>query len=263
MRQSRIAARHGSGTRKKRGLTGNVGRSRAARFFLDRKILSHLTRNWLCSVNPDIGSTSDSQSQDSSVLLGLFLRNKFFPFFQFLGNLLLDFLGRVCSSSPIHHASLLYLFDPDQPIDSLVVAVIVGIQTPDESLTEPHQNFSCCTSTSASDSYKLCWTNFSSSDGRFSFPFKDFFEILSVFHCLHNVLVSISFPLWHRLEKTWNNCFTIHVRTSFRDASPTCNRIVIRNQSPGAGPLWTWFQQSGTCACCSVLAAAWCSGMSR
>ena len=67
--------------------------------------LLHLTRNLLCSVNPEFESTIDSQSWDSSldaktihqwllVLLGLFLRNKLFSIFQFLGNLLHDLLGR-------------------------------------------------------------------------------------------------------------------------------------------------------------------------
>ena len=66
------------------------------------------------------------------VSLGLFLRNKIL--------LVLDFLGRVYSSFPILHTSLSYLFEPDQPIDSPVVAVIVGIQNPDLSHKEQYQN---------------------------------------------------------------------------------------------------------------------------
>ena len=54
-----------------------------------------------------------------------------------------------------------------------------------------------------------------------------------------------------RLETT---VFTIHVRTSFLDGGPACNRIVIRRQFPQASPEWTEFQQSGNCACCRVLA---------
>ena len=68
MRQSSVAALHGSGTRKSRRLTEGVGRSRAARCFKIVKILSHLTRNLLCSVNPEFASTIDSQSLDSSVV---------------------------------------------------------------------------------------------------------------------------------------------------------------------------------------------------
>ena len=77
----------------------------------------HLTKNFVCSVNPEFESTSDSLSWDSYldaktihqfllVLLDLFLRNKFFSILQFLSNLLLDFLGRVYSSFPILHTSL-------------------------------------------------------------------------------------------------------------------------------------------------------------
>ena len=102
---------------------------------------------WVAPELPDSGSQTpefepiiDSQSWDSSldaktihqlllVLLGLFLRNKLLFIVQFLGNLLLDFLGRVYSSFPTRHTSLFY--EPGQPIDSPVVAVIVGIQTPD------------------------------------------------------------------------------------------------------------------------------------
>ena len=53
--------------------------------------------------------------------------------------ILLNFLAILClivseevySSFPILHASLFCLFEPDQPMDSLVVAVIVGTRTPD------------------------------------------------------------------------------------------------------------------------------------
>ena len=65
---------------------------------------------------------------NSSILacLALFLRNKFFSILQFIGNILHDFLGRVCLSIPILHTSLFHLFKPDLPIDSLIVAEIVG-----------------------------------------------------------------------------------------------------------------------------------------
>ena len=64
------------------------------------------------------------------VQLVMFLRNKFFSILQVLGNLLRDFLGRVYFSIPILHTSLSYLCEPDQPIISLVVAVVAGIPTP-------------------------------------------------------------------------------------------------------------------------------------
>ena len=52
LRQSRIAARHSPGTRNSQGLTWNVGSSRAAPWFRDRKILSQ--GNLLCSVIPEM-----------------------------------------------------------------------------------------------------------------------------------------------------------------------------------------------------------------
>ena len=147
----------------RRSLIRNVGRSRAARCFRIAKILSHLTENLLCSVNPEFESTIDSQSQDSFfgalsihqfflVLLGLlFLRNKFF-----FGKMLLDFLGGIYSSFPFLQTSLFYFFESDQPFDSPVPAGIVWIQTPDWSQKEQYQNFFfpnvSVTSTSASTS---------------------------------------------------------------------------------------------------------------
>ena len=53
---------YGPGTRNGRGLTGNVGRSRAARCFRIVENLSLLTRNLPCSVNPEFDSKIDSQS---------------------------------------------------------------------------------------------------------------------------------------------------------------------------------------------------------
>ena len=92
-----------------------------------------------------------------------FVHNKFFSILRLLGNILLDFIRRVCSSFPNIHTSLFHLFEPDQPIDSPVVAVIVGTRTPDRSHKEQYPNFSLLyvfTSTSASASYDLCWANF-------------------------------------------------------------------------------------------------------
>ena len=65
-RQSRIAARHGSRTQNSGGLTGNEGRSRAAR----RKIPSHP----LCSVIPESEPTIDSQSKDPLLMHRQFIK---------------------------------------------------------------------------------------------------------------------------------------------------------------------------------------------
>ena len=146
MRQSRIAARHGSRTRNSKGLTGNEGRSRAARFFGNRKKFSCVrqeTRNLLCSVIPKSESTTDSLSWDSSLDAPL-INSSFLAcparsvssqqillYSSFFGNLLRDFLGRVHSSLPTLHTNLSSPFEPHQPIDSPVVAVIVGFQTRD------------------------------------------------------------------------------------------------------------------------------------
>ena len=106
------------------------------------EIQSLLTRNLLSSVNPGFEFTIDSQSQESSldtytihqflrVSLDQFLRNKFFSILQILGNSLLDFLGRVCSSFPILHSNSSFLFEPEKPIHSPEKAVIVEIRVLD------------------------------------------------------------------------------------------------------------------------------------
>ena len=130
--------------------------------FQDRKILAYLTNKLLCFVNPEFESNFNSQSYDSSldaktihqfllVLLDLFLRNKFFSILQFLGNILLDFPGRVHCSFPILQTRL-FLSEPDQPIDSSVVVVIVGTRTRNVRISL----FQSLTSTPASASYDLC-----------------------------------------------------------------------------------------------------------
>ena len=80
----------------------------------------------------------------------MFLRHKFFTMLQFLGNFLRDFLRSVFDSVPILHTNLSSLFEPDQPIDSPVVAVIVEIRVLDECHKEQYQNFSFSISASAS-----------------------------------------------------------------------------------------------------------------
>ena len=61
-RQSRIAAWQSPGTRNRRSLIRNVGRSRANSLIQDHGILSHLTRNIFCFVNPEFEPMIDSQS---------------------------------------------------------------------------------------------------------------------------------------------------------------------------------------------------------
>ena len=136
MRQSRITARHCSGTRNIPGLTENVGRIRAARCFRIVKILSHQRRNSLCTANREFESRADSQKKNSSpaakiirqfstVWLYLFLRDIFFVIPQFLGNPLHNLIGRAYFSIPILRTSL-----------------IVGIRALYESHKEQYQNFS-------------------------------------------------------------------------------------------------------------------------
>ena len=148
-RQSRIAARQGSGTQNRRGLIGNVGRSRAAPWFRIVNMLLHLTRNLLCSVIPKSEAIIDSRSQDSSlyawtihqfllVLLDLFLRNKFFSILQFLGNLLHGLLAEFQFSIQAYF----YLSESDLPIDLLDVTEVVEIQTLAWSLEKRCQKFS-------------------------------------------------------------------------------------------------------------------------
>ena len=87
-----------------------------------------------------------------------------------------------------------------------------------------------------------------SSHGQFSFPFKLFCgDFVSPSMFAQRFGLDLSLSLWHRPEKTWNNCFAIHVRTSLLDASPTCNRIKIRRHFLEASPEWTTFQQCELC----------------
>ena len=86
----------------------------------DHRILSHLTRNLLCFVNPEFEPSSDSRSLDSSVVAQMILhfllvsfaqplRNMFFH--QFLGKLLHDSLGSrrfLSSNSPCKLISSLW-----------------------------------------------------------------------------------------------------------------------------------------------------------
>ena len=94
-----------SGTRNGGRLTGNVGRSRAARCFSQNSFPSdqQLTRK------------RGQLRKFLLVSLDLHLLNKFSSILQFLGNLLLDVLGRVFSLLSFLHASLSCLVEPDQP----------------------------------------------------------------------------------------------------------------------------------------------------
>ena len=150
---SRIAARHGSGTRNGGGVDSERGSHLSCSLFQDRKFLSRRTRKLFCSVKPDFESTTESQSLEFFlgawtihnfllVLFNLLLRNKLFLILQFLGNLLRDSFGRIFSSLAILHTALFYLCERDQPIDSVVVALIFGIQAPDWLRKEEYQNFS-------------------------------------------------------------------------------------------------------------------------
>ena len=57
----------------------------------------------------------DSQLSDSIC----FFANRFFVILEFLGNLLRDFLGRVCFSFPFLRINQSFLFEPEQPTDPL------------------------------------------------------------------------------------------------------------------------------------------------
>ena len=266
---SRIGARHGSGTRnggRERGVDWECVSHFSCSLFQDRKFISHLTRKLFCYINPEFESTTNSKSYDFVswcmdksyfllVLFNLLLRNKLFLVFQFLGNLLLDSF-----TFPILHTVLFYFCERDQPIDSIVVASTVGIQAPDWlHQKEENQNFSFVSVSPPRlpQLLLLCWTFIFSLHGQFSLPLKD---VLGKFACLWKFAQRFSLQDTDskRLETTVSRS---HVRTSFLDASPTRNRIVIRRQFLEAGPWWTWLQHSGNCACCRVLAAARCSGM--
>ena len=153
MRQSRIAARHSSGTRKLSRVDWERWMFQGCSPFQDREILLHLTKNSICSENPEFESMIGSQWKDPScaaqkihlfllVLLDLFLRNKFLVCLQFLGNFSCDSRWIVGFSCPILDRNCSSLFEPDPPIGSLDVAVIFVIQDLEESHKELLLNFS-------------------------------------------------------------------------------------------------------------------------
>ena len=65
----------------------------------------------------------------------------------------------------------------------------------------------------------------------------------SVFQRIHDVLISISLPFWLRPEKSWNNGFSVQIRTSSLDAITTVNRLTTRR--------WSW--QCGNSVCFGML----------
>ena len=124
VRQFRIAARHGSGSRNSRGLTGNVGLSSAARCASDEEfILFCKTTIWVNNWLTAVGFLS--WCKDNSSILACLARSVCFfatnySQFSIVWHLLHDLLGRDYFSIPILHTSLFCLFDPDQPIGSPV-----------------------------------------------------------------------------------------------------------------------------------------------
>ena len=240
--RSRIAARHDSGTRKSTGLTGNVGWSRAARCLriVKNSLVSDKeftlfckywiwVNNWLTVVeflswrkdNSSFLACLARSASSQQILLNASISWQYFAWFSRKS------LFQI-SNSPYNFISS--PFEPVQPVDSPVVAVIVGTRTPDWCHKEQYPNFSfpnvwppCQPQLRIilaepvfllSRPIQLSVQGFCGDSGSY---------------CLHNVLVSISPPL-----------------TQTRKDSQ-----------------WTEFEHSRNSACCRMLAAAWCSGMSK
>ena len=110
-------------------------------------------------------------------------------------------------------------FEPDQPIDSPVVAAIVGIQIPDWSLEKQRPNFSFPNNRPPllPQLHTILLSHFLSSDGQFSFPLKDFVDMLTVIERLHYFLISIS-SLSIQTYISGNDGFSVWVCTR----SPWC-----------------------------------------
>ena len=89
-------------------------------------------------------------------------------------------------------------------------------------------------STSASAWYNFCWAILSPRTADSTFRSKTLwrFSLSLNSQRKHNVLISISFPLWLRTENRWNNRFSVQTRTSFLDAITTVNQL--RPLSPEA-----------------------------
>ena len=163
-RQSRIAAKHTSGARIFQGLAGNVGCSGAARCFRIVKCSCVWQGNcFLHILNLSQQLTRGGQiphlMQRQFIISCLSRSICFFVtdssyFFNFLGDLSLDFLGRFCFF-------ILFLFEHDLPIDS-----------PDKAPTSEFRVldwFQFLLSISASASDNLLWAALSPWTVKFSF----------------------------------------------------------------------------------------------
>ena len=201
-----------------RGLTGNVGRSRAAPCF---KIV-YFSRiwhglftlfckswiwvsNWLTVVRIPLLMRRQSINSCLSCSICFFATNSS-QLFNFLAICCLIFsegsISHLQFSTQVYFSPSLRLIGPiDSPVRSLqslglellIDLIKSNIRIPLFQMLNLHicLSFVC----------NLFWVSqFFSSHGQFSFPFKDCVEILPVSQCLLNVLVSISLPLWHRPE---------------------------------------------------------------
>ena len=108
VRESGIAANHTSGTRNSRGLTGNVGHSRAASLFPEHRILSPPSKHSPCLAETRADSLwrvhlSFSHKVHLSSFVELFssLPSNFSVILQFRNNLWSDFLYKIYSSPQI------------------------------------------------------------------------------------------------------------------------------------------------------------------
>ena len=127
-RQSRSAAKHTSGTRNSRGLTGNVGHSRAARCFrIVKFFLSIQSIHLALHVEGSSFFFEHKVHLLSTVELFPSLHDQFSIIPQFPCNLLRDSLDKVNFSSSIVRTFCGFLFELDKPTglhDATLIIVI-------------------------------------------------------------------------------------------------------------------------------------------
>ena len=130
MQQSIIAIRHGPGTRNSGGLTGNMGRSGAARCFWIVEFSHILDLSHQLAHGRTILFLMHTQFINCCLSCSIFVcatnSSQFFNFLAISCMIFLEEPNSPNSNSP--YKLLFYLFEPDLPIDLLDVAEIVEVQ---------------------------------------------------------------------------------------------------------------------------------------
>ena len=241
VRRSRIAARHGSGSRKSKGLTGNVGCSRAARCLRIVKC-SRIWQGiyfvlWILNLSQQL-----THSRRISLLAqGQFIISRLscsVCFFATNSSQCFNFLAIFC-----------FIFSEESipNFQFSVQAYFVSLWA-----CSAHW-FACCSCYRwDSNSWLMSWRAIS------EFLFSQ---------CLTSMSASASFYL------SWASFSPLTANSAFRSRILWRFWLLLFAQRFGLDlssfdtdsktPQWNEFEHSRNSACCRMLAAAWCSGMSK